>query len=298
MSVKQLIPYCRSAIWGGSAFKERFESPLANVAEAWVWSAISGRESRLENGEPSPSKGLLVKLLDAADRLSVQVHPNDEISLVLEGQSLGKTEMWYILDASEGAYVYAGLSDKAGFIAALSKDQDPTPFLKKVAVQKGDVIYIPAGLIHAIGEGVRLLEVQEESDVTYRVWDFLRKDSEGNFRELHKEKALAAAKDIKEEEIRAFRFEKGTDASFCQNAENAEISLLANSRYFAAEKISLQNGNATLFAKTPIYAVVTDGTLAVDGTAYPIYTPLLLEGETRVKGTGTLVLCDKKIENK
>ena len=298
MSAKQLIPYCRSAIWGGSAFKERFESTLPNVAEAWVWSAISGCESRLKSGDPSLSKGLLVKLLDAADRLSVQVHPNDEISLALEGQSLGKTEMWYILDANEGAYVYAGLSDKAGFIAALSKGQDPTPFLKKVAVQKGDVVYIPAGLIHAIGEGVRLLEVQEESDVTYRVWDFLRKDSEGNFRELHKEKALAAARDIKEEEIRTFRFEKGTDASFCQNAENAEISLLANGRYFAAEKISLQNGNATLFAKTPICAVVTEGTLAVDGTVYPIYTPLLLEGETRIEGTGTLVLCDKKIENK
>lgn len=298
MSAKQLIPYCRSAIWGGSAFKERFASPLANVAEAWVWSAISGRESRLKNGEPSPSKGLLVKLLDAADRLSVQVHPNDEISLALEGQSLGKTEMWYILDAAEGAYVYAGLSDKAGFDTALSKDQDPTPFLKKVAVQKSDVIYIPAGLIHAIGEGVRLLEVQEESDVTYRVWDFLRKDSEGSFRELHKEKALAAAKDIKEEEIRAFRFEKGTDASFCQRAENADISLLANGRYFAAEKISLQDGNATVFAKTPICAVITDGTLCIDGTAYPIYTPLLLEGETHVKGTGTLVLCNKKIENK
>lgn len=304
MSAKQLIPYCRSAIWGGSTFKEVFESSLENIAEAWVWSVREGEDSMLVDGTPirnhlkeqgfleNLENPLLIKLLDAKDILSVQVHPNDEAAFALEGLSCGKTEMWYILSSDEGAYLYAGLSQgKAPFEAALSRGEDPTPYLKKVFVKKGDIIYIPAGMVHAIGAGVRLLEMQQNSDTTYRVWDFLRKDKNGNFRELHTEKALAAAKDIKEEEIRAFRFEKGTDASFCQRAENADISLLANGRYFAAEKISLQDGNATVFAKTPICAVITDGTLCIDGTAYPIYTPLLLEGETHVKGTGELVLC-------
>ena len=304
MSAKQLIPYCRSAIWGGSAFKEVFESSLENIAEAWVWSVREGKDSMLTDGTPirnhlkeqgflgNLENPLLIKLLDAKDILSVQVHPNDEAAFDLEGLSCGKTEMWYILCAEEGAYLYAGLSQgKAPFEAALSRGEDPTPYLKKVFVKKGDVIYIPAGMAHAIGAGVRLLEVQQNSDTTYRVWDFLRKDSEGSFRELHKEKALAAAKDIKEEEIRAFRFEKGTDASFCQRAENAEISLLANGRYFAAEKISLQDGNATVFAKTPICAVVTDGTLCRDGTLCPQYTPLLLQGETKIEGIGELILC-------
>ena len=305
MSIQKLNPYCRSALWGGSAFKEVFESNLENVAEAWVWSVREGEDSTLTNGTPlrmhlkeqgfseNLTNPLLIKLLDAKDILSVQVHPNDEAAFALEGLSCGKTEMWYILSAQEGAYLYAGLSQgKAPFEAALSRGEDPTPYLKKVYVKKGDVIYIPAGMVHAIGAGVRLLEVQQNSDTTYRVWDFLRKDKNGNFRELHTEKALVATKEIAPQEIEQSRFEKGAHALLWSNPkENAKAQLLAHGRYFAAEKITLCHGKAAVFAKTPICAVVTEGTLCIDGTPCPQYTPLLLQGETKIEGTGELVLC-------
>ena len=284
MSVQKLIPYCRSAIWGGSTFKKAFESPLANVAEAWVWSGIKGAESHLANGEPLKDERMLVKLLDAAGYLSVQVHPS-------ESANKAKTEMWYILSADEGAFVYLGVADFCAFLAALTKGEDPTPYLNKIFVKAGDVLYIPAGTVHALGKGIRLLEMQQASDVTYRLYDFGRTDANGAKRELHIEKGLAAAKDLSPAACEKLRFEKGKSPLFCRSLENAQADLLAHSRFFACERVRLFGGRANLFAKTPTCAVVTEGSLVVNGILYPTYTPLFLQGQATVSGDGEIVLC-------
>ena len=134
---------------------------------------------------------MLIKLIDSAQSLSIQVHPSDEYALKHEN-SLGKTEMWIILDAKEGSYINLGFNQdvKKEEFPKLIKDDSILSYLNKIYVKPGDIYLIKPGTIHAIGEGITLLEIQESSKLTYRVYDFNRIDKNGNKRELHISKAM------------------------------------------------------------------------------------------------------------
>jgi mannose-6-phosphate isomerase len=135
---------------------------------------------------------LLLKILDAQDKLSVQVHPEDDYAMKNENGEKGKTEMWYVLDCKQGAQLVYGFKDgvtKEKFAEAI-KNGNPEDILNFVDVEKGDVFFIPAGTVHAIGKGIIIAEIQQNSDTTYRVYDYNRVGADGKLRDLHIEKAL------------------------------------------------------------------------------------------------------------
>lgn len=160
--------------------------------EYWIASAYKGASQKdfiAAFGEDFP---LLVKVIQADERLSVQLHPDDKAAILLEGEgSRGKTECWYILDAAEGANLICGLKNGCSRkeLREAIQENHLEDYLNIVPVCKGDFIFIPAGTVHAIGGGIRLLEVQQSSDITYRLYDW------GRPRELHVEKGLSALKD-------------------------------------------------------------------------------------------------------
>ncbi|MDE7261227.1 MAG: class I mannose-6-phosphate isomerase [Oscillospiraceae bacterium] len=219
MPAFKLLPACKDYIWGGQRLKTDFgiQSELDPLSEAWVLSCHPDGPSVLANG---PYAGLtlpqyieragnhvlgtnchqfhdfpmLVKLIDAKQNLSVQVHPGDEYALAHEGQ-YGKTEMWVVLDAVPGAYLYYGFQREVTReeVTEYIEKGALTDILRKLPVKKGDVIFIPAGTLHAIGAGLVIAEIQQNSNVTYRVFDYGRVGADGKPRELHVSKALEVA---------------------------------------------------------------------------------------------------------
>lgn len=200
--------------WGGSGLKDVFGKhiPCQHTGESLEVSVIPGLESRDPEGFTLPrlirrygarltgmryasSFPLLLKLLDAKQTLSVQVHPDDAYAARMENK-LGKTEAWYILDAKPGAWLVYGLQPGVTKEMLLFAGRQGTALegmLRRVEVKAGETYFIPAGMVHAIGEGILLYEIQQSSDVTYRLYDWDREDREGNKRELHLEKASEAA---------------------------------------------------------------------------------------------------------
>ena len=213
-------PYLKSVIWGGSkiAAYKGIVSDEAQIGESWEISEVPGHESVVADGEYNGMNlseliarygvellgakvyrryggkfPLLVKIIDACDNLSVQVHPDDELAMKRHG-SLGKTEMWYIIDSDPGSKIYAGLSKEITpeeYVKSVERNE----FAELLAVhesEKGDVFFLPAGRVHAIGAGNLLAEIQESSDVTYRIYDYDRRDASGKGRELHTSQAKDA----------------------------------------------------------------------------------------------------------
>lgn len=207
-------PVYQPYIWGGDRIIRHFDrdEPPGTYAESWEVSDRKEGMSVVINGdyagrsladlirehgadllgEGSQAQGfpLLIKLLDAKETLSVQVHPNDETAATYGGEA--KTEMWYVLDASDEAHVYAGL--KAGtnpesFKAAIA-NQTLDEYLNTIPVRAGDTIFMPGGRVHAVGAGCLILEVQQNSNTTYRIYDWGRVDQNGQARDLHIEQAM------------------------------------------------------------------------------------------------------------
>jgi mannose-6-phosphate isomerase len=206
-------PLLKQTLWGGSKiipFKH-LDAQLENVGESWEISGVSGKETIVANGQYKGMslnqlvrelKGslvgeenyqrfgdefpLLIKFIDACQDLSIQVHPTDEIAH-RQGKSRGKTEMWYTLESAPGAQLYNGLKQQITpeQYKEMVADDTITDALARYEVKEGDVFFIPAGRIHAIGAGCFVAEIQQTSDVTYRIYDFKRKDKNGNYRELH-----------------------------------------------------------------------------------------------------------------
>ncbi len=158
------------------------------LADAWdSYGELFNKSA--DNNEAYP---LLVKILDANDDLSVQVHPDDAFAREIEGVPYGKTECWYILDADPGAELILGHhAETKQELEQMMADSEWDKLLRHVKVQPGDFVYVPSGTIHAIGGGIVLLETQQSSDTTYRVYDYNRTDADGNKRELHLKKAAA-----------------------------------------------------------------------------------------------------------
>lgn len=196
----KLSPTCKDYIWGGTRLHTLYGKPMEGdrLAESWEVSAHPDGPSIIASG---PMKGksfseywsenhtekfpVLIKLIDSAEALSVQVHPDDEYAH--HQGDLGKNEMWFILDAKPGAYLYYGFRQEISREEFLRRVEDNTLLgvLNKVEVAPGDVFFIPAGTIHAIGAGILLAEVQQSSNLTYRVYDY------GRGRELHLKDAEA-----------------------------------------------------------------------------------------------------------
>ncbi|MDR3091227.1 MAG: class I mannose-6-phosphate isomerase [Clostridiales bacterium] len=210
-------PIYKEMVWGGAKMRSLYgrEIPYEKTGESWDVSCREKEMGVVSNGaykglsfreviELAPASflgekfrnfthfPLLVKIIDAADFLSVQVHPDDEYALRRENAPFGKNEMWCVLSAEEGSHLVLGLKDgvsRADFSAMLENGAVEDA-LEKLPVRAGDVVNIPAGLVHAIGRGITLAEIQQNSDITYRVYDYGRLGLDGKPRELHKEKAL------------------------------------------------------------------------------------------------------------
>lgn len=218
--INQLLrftPILKQKIWGGKKLNQLFHknSDGSNIGESWEISDVDGDESIVSNGN---LKGrtlrsllkeykydlvgnyvyktfgkqfpLLIKFIDAKEVLSIQVHPDDDLAGLQE--SYGKTEMWYVMQADEEASIIIGFkenSSKEEYIQHLD-NKTLLSILNVDKVTKGDVYFVPPGRVHAIGAGLLIAEIQQTSDITYRIYDWDRKDIDGNYRELHTEKAL------------------------------------------------------------------------------------------------------------
>lgn len=210
-----LNPVFQERIWGGNKLKSLFNYNIPNdrTGEAWVISAHENGPSQITNGQLAEKTlneawenypelfnkssdndeayPLLVKILDAADDLSVQVHPDDQYAQEVEKEPYGKTECWYVLQAEEGAEIVFGhhAQSKEQF-AEMAKAGEWDQLLRRIPVKAGDFIYVPSGTIHAIGAGIVILETQQSSDITYRVYDYDRTDDQGQTRELHLDSSI------------------------------------------------------------------------------------------------------------
>jgi len=223
-----LEPAIKETIWGGNKLKEKYgkKSNTINIAESWECSVHPSGLSKISNGK---YKGkclkdiliahpeylgekiknvddfpFLIKFIDAKKKLSVQVHPSDEYAKKYEHGASGKTEMWYIIEAENNAELVYGFYDditKQQLIKSIDNGEIEK-YLNKVRTKPNDVFFIPSGTVHGIGAGNLILEVQENSDITYRIYDYNRIDKNGNKRKLHIEKALDAVNYKKLADIR------------------------------------------------------------------------------------------------
>ena len=287
----KLLPAFKDYLWGGTKLKTDFgkKSDLDIVAESWELSTHKDGQSVVAEG---PDAGLtlseyidkhgegilgsnaqkfdyfpiLIKLIDAKDNLSIQVHPSDDYALKNEGE-YGKTEMWYVLDANEGASLYYG------FKSEITKDEFEERInnntlldvLNKVEVHKGDMFFIESGTVHAIGKGIVICEIQQNSNTTYRVYDYDRRDANGNPRELHIKKAIDVSNLAPADQNRS--------ASETVEHEGFSVTRLAECRYFTVDKVEVDS-KAALTVSTDSFKsiIVTDGSgvLTFDGESVDI----------------------------
>ena len=276
----KLTPAFKDYLWGGERLKTEFNknTDMTPLAESWELSAHKDGQSIVTTGdytgltltdyitaigkealgtacEKYDYFPLLIKLIDAKGDLSVQVHPSDEYALEHEGE-YGKTEMWYILDCEEGAALYYGFKEdttREEYEAAI-KEGRLTDILNRVPVKRGDVFFIPAGTVHAIGAGILICEIQQNSNTTYRVYDYNRRDKNGNLRPLHVEKALAVS-DLKK------------SPALPEIPDGADV-LLAECGYFEVRRLRFAcEGSVTASGESFTALTVTEGegTLSYEG---------------------------------
>ena len=218
MKILQFQPILKQILWGGdriAPFKQ-LDCTTPNIGESWELSGVAGDETicpTMENkslntlvaeykeklvGEANYKRfgnefPLLIKFIDARQDLSIQVHPDDATAL-RQGKMRGKTEMWYLMHSDADAKLYSGLKQQItpDEYKKMVEDGSICDALAQYPVKEDDVFFLPAGRIHAIGAGCFLAEIQQTSDVTYRIYDFKRKDKDGNYRQLHTEEAAEA----------------------------------------------------------------------------------------------------------
>lgn len=280
-----LEPVFQERIWGGTALKEKFgyEIPSDLTGECWAISAHPNGPSIVKNGEfagktlielwnEQPSLfgnhqtevfPLLTKILDANTDLSVQVHPNDEYANLHENGELGKTECWYIIDCEDGAEIIFGHNahTKEEFVELIEKGEWDH-LLRKVEIKPGDFFYVPSGTIHALGKGTLVLETQQSSDTTYRLYDYDRVGQDGKLRELHIDKSI---------EVSAIPHRDAVATPEKSTIPGADITKFVEAEYFTVYKWDI-DGKAQFEFKPFVLASVIDGegTLAIDGETYSI----------------------------
>lgn len=277
MNAIKLVPALKSYIWGGYRLKELFgrENGGDKIAESWEvsvhpdgFSGCTGgtlAQYLTENPEAVDGEGkpfpVLVKYIDAKQNLSVQVHPNDDYALKIEGDN-GKTEMWYIVGADNGAGIYCGFKRDTNRKEFLEKVKDGTveDLLNFIPVKAGDCFLIKAGTVHAIGAGCVICEVQQSSNVTYRVYDYNRRDAQGNLRPLHIEKAIEVI------DFSAFRDETGGGAF--RPCVGGRIRLLTECKYFRCRELLLDGEYSEKAERSFIAVNAVEGSGKIDGREF------------------------------
>ena len=242
--LNRLTAAYKDNLWGGTRLKQRYhkDTDMEILAESWELSSHPDGQSLVEGvplyeavtkepevlGTKCPVKDipLLIKFIDAKQDLSIQVHPDDEYARRVEGDN-GKTEMWYILEADPGAHIFLGTNKfmtREEFMAHID-DHTIMNDLNLVPVKRGDIFLVRSGTLHAIGGGCLLIEIQERSNVTYRVYDYDRRDKNGNTRELHVEKALEVTN------LEPYEYKTREEAILSDNRDGA-VELLRETEYF------------------------------------------------------------------
>mgnify|MGYP003290085828 CR=1 FL=1 len=284
MYIFKLNPVFKDYIWGGTKLRDEygFESDLEKLAEGWMLSCHKDGENTIANGEFSGKSlteiikanpdflgengkkfeyfPILIKLIDAKNDLSVQVHPDNEYAMRVE-KEYGKTECWYILDCDEGAELIYGFNREITSEEFKEKIADNS-FLEtvnKVKVKKGDLFFIEAGTLHAIGKGILLAEIQQNSNTTYRVYDYGRLGADGKPRELHVEKAIDVTNCIPP--VRSAEPE-GDLVEY----DNYSSQLLTKCDLFNVKKVNVKDFfDGVADKKSFVSVLVTDGNGTIDG---------------------------------
>ena len=279
MTVLFLEPVFQERIWGGTALQTWFpDNHLGdNIGECWAISAHKHGLSKIKNGTyqgqtlrevyqkhpelfGNPAEGefpLLVKILDANADLSVQVHPDDTYAQSVEHE-LGKTECWYVLDAAPGAKIIYGhqARNKTEFIQHIEAGEWAELLIEQ-PVKKGDFFYVPSGTIHALCAGTLILEVQQSSDTTYRLYDYDRKDDQGNLRELHLDKAI---------DVTTIPHQASTPTPKVAVDGTTEITTYVSNTFFTVKKATITD-SYTYYREAPyVLATVASGIGTIDGT--------------------------------
>ena len=277
MDPVKTMPYYAHPIWSGNDLNKKWnKDAFEPIGESWEFSVIPDKSCCAEgrfDGIPfdtllkafpewTPNGAhLLFKLISTADDLSVQVHPDDEYAMTHE-HSLGKTESWYILDAEKDAVIYLGLKKDIDLTTLENSLKNGTvlDLLNKIKVKKDEYYYIPAGTIHALGKGVTVAEIQQSSNVTYRLYDYNRLQN-GKPRELHIEKALDVCS------LKAF-----DPTPLCPDTPYDKITLLKECNYFTSSVLALSENSDIFSYHAADYAIMTmlsgSGTIFADTRTY------------------------------
>lgn len=273
-------PILKEKIWGGKKLQSQLhkKSDSKNIGESWEVSAVPNNVSVVSNGifkgltlielvnkfkDKLLGKNnfanfgtdfpLLIKFIDANQDLSVQVHPNDFLAQKRH-QSFGKNELWYIIDAEENSHLFLGFNNKINNDAYLKmlNANSISAHLNSVKVKRGDAFFIKAGTVHSIGAGILLAEIQQTSDITYRIYDFDRVDENGNKRELHTNLALEA-----------IDFSLGKDSQINLVEKGNGINKIAYNKYFKVNSIVVVNKTKFDYSKTDSFVIL----ICVEGNA-------------------------------
>lgn len=302
----KLRPVLKAPIWSGGRLSRDWKKSADAVGESWELCVREREVSLIDNGAheglgldeviarygklitgESQNEGrfpLLVKLIDAGDDLSLQVHPDDAYAARVEGDS-GKSEMWYVVDADEGARIACGLSKRVSR-EELERAVDEgriSELLNYIPVKRGECYYIPAGLPHAIGKGVLVAEIQQNCDLTYRLYDY------GRGRELHIKKALDTVRYFTKEEIEKLRFSR---------SESGSDGMLADCAYFRAARQQGEGRVAFEGEMRHLLCIDGEGEILCDGNRYIIkrgdsYLLPAALSTADLAGNPTVLLCAK-----
>ena len=301
----KMVPVFKDNIWGGKRLRDEYgkNTPYDITGESWEVASHKNGESKVANGEYAGKTikeltsvlkekllgdslyvcddmkfPLLVKFIDARDNLSVQVHPNDEYASENENGELGKTEMWYVMDAAPGAGLLYGFKEpitKQQFVKSI-EENTLLEYTKFIPCKRGDNFFIPAGTLHAIGEGLLIAEIQQNSDTTYRIYDYDRRDSQGNPRELHVDKAVDVT-----------NLNPAYEYHFDGNT-------IADCSYFKVEKFVLDGKYSRMVSKDRFeIVVVCDGNVTINGVEFSKGETALIPayiGELSMEGKADILI--------
>lgn len=291
MDILFLEPVFKERIWGGQKLHAAFgyDLPYEKTGECWAISAHPNGSSIIKNGRfkgktlrevyenerelfnhlASPRFPLLTKILDANDDLSVQVHPSDDYAMLHE-RDLGKTECWVILDAAPNAeIIYGHHAQTKEELKNMLNNHEFDKLLMKKKVKPGDFIYVPSGTIHAINKGILILETQQSSDTTYRIYDYDRKDDHGKHRELHLKKAL---------DVVTVPHVDQTPIPKVLNYKDSTITRYVSNEFFTVEKWDIK-GTMTLKSNHFKLLSVIDGEGSLNGESLKKGDHLIITGE-------------------
>ena len=276
----KFVPVTKQIIWGGTRLAREYGKgvPGEKIAESWELTSREDGDNIISGGEydgklfseylgKNPDavgtkyKGdrfpLLIKLIDAEADLSIQVHPDDKYARE-HTTDLGKTEMWYIVDAAKGAHIIYGMKEKypRAVIEKAIRDGTLETLMNYVPVKKGETYFIPSGTVHAICRGILIAEIQQNSNITYRVYDYNRRQPDGTLRKLHVEDALNVIETV---DPAAVPYEKGGD-------------VIAKCRYFTVHKYENETRGLVAGDESFIHLLAVDGSAKITcgDAVYPL----------------------------